>query len=552
MRRKRRSGAVIGFSNEKFISLLSDHLGHVGQGELSRETPLDLSDLTSARSTLLLREIYSKYDDGKPSENKERTTMEKFMEAETRCRETNHSIRTWHWTNKTFWVNVRSRIRDVLGSFSWDECEPFFGFGPGATTRLRRAEAAAAYKYSGIPESTIGNSKLASLAIARIAPWKQRVLSGEVSGDVVNIVSGNRVITVPKTYKSDRTIAIEPCMNSYIQKGIGRVIRNRLKRVGVNLDDQVPNQIGARIGSLDGSLATIDLSMASDTVSRELVGWLLPLPWWSALEQCRSPRGVLLKTGLEIDYEKFSSMGNGYTFELETLLFWAITQSVCRPFMVETERSVRVYGDDIIVPTEFAEELISRLEEVGFKPNPSKSFWSGPYRESCGKHYFNGADITPFYVRKPVRDLSRLFLIHNQLYRWMERTSATDPLLLDKLKNLAPSAWREPRLPDGFGDGAFIGAIDELRLDSHPYGWECWVSSVLCLLRQQVRDELPDGQLSASLKTHDRWIDPDVDCYDSIRIDDRSAGITSDLSTVPVKGGRYCTIPIAIPKRLVG
>lgn len=502
MRRKRRTGAsCISFSNERFLETVADITGIVPDGVLGRDTPLDLTSLEGARGSLLLRELFSKYDDGKPSPEKERETWKRFHDAEALCRSTNQVFNSGMGRDP-FWIKVYARVRDTLGKFDWDECAKGFGFGPGATTRLTRAMSHAAYKYSGIPESTSGNASLARCAIRTVPLWEQSVRScAETPGDLVKVVPGNRIITVPKSYKTDRTIAKEPCMNIYVQKGIGRVIRNRLLRVGVNLNDQRINQLAAFQGSFDGSLATIDLSMASDTLSFGLVSYLLPNDWWWACEQARSPVGTLT-SGEVIHYQKFSSMGNGYTFELESLIFWAIAQTVVCRYGNERDSRVKVYGDDIVVPTEFSQELLGRLSQAGFKPNEGKTFTSGPYRESCGKHYFSGNDITPFYIRKPVAKLDRLFLVHNNLTRWSDRTDVPCVESIKALRSLAPASWREPRIPDGFGDGAFIGAVDELSLNSHPYGWESWQATVLQVTSRQLQDDLPVGQLIASLKAN--------------------------------------------------
>jgi len=504
-----------------------------------------------------MRELYSKYDDGKPSETKERTTWERFHMAEEMCQRTNQQF--YQTANHNpFWVNVRRRVWTVLGKFSWDEASRYFGHGPGGTTRLPKAKSAAAYKYSGIPESTSGNSVLATCAIACVPLWNHNVLlEAKASGTdgVIRIVPGNRVITVPKSYKTDRTIAKEPCMNVYIQKGIGRCIRKRLYLVGVDLDDQTRNQRAALQGSIDGTLATVDLSMASDTLSYEVVSWLLPNDWWYALEQCRSPVGAL-PSGENINYQKFSSMGNGYTFELESLIFWAICQQVCCSDVNERELSVCVYGDDLIVPSIHFETLVERLREAGFEPNPKKSFASGPFRESCGKQYYAGADITPFYIRREVKHLDRLFLVHNNVYRWGDRTGVDVSDACASLRRLAPSSWRDPRLPDGFGDGAFIGSIDDLRLDSHPYGWEYWQVSALAQSSIELEGDLPVGQLVASLYASQarylvvsrassrkawsrQWVQPatyqEPDIYETI-------------SGLPVKAGRFQEIKILVPR----
>ncbi len=539
MQRKRRIGAHIGFSNEAFCASLGLLTGIAPVGILGRETPLDFSSLEAARGSLLLRELFSKYDDGKPSPEKERVTWKRFHDAEAACRETNM------WVEKTFrydpfWIKVRRRIYDTLGQFSWDECARFFGFGPGATTRLPRSESHASYKYSGIPESTSGNAILASCAIRMVPLWIHNVLSaGGDPDNLVKVVPGNCVIAVPKNFKTDRTIAKEPCMNIYIQKGIGRIIRFRLKRVGIDLNDQSRNQRAALLGSYDGSLATVDLSMASDTISSSLVEFLLPNDWLLALEQCRSYVGVL-PSGEVIRYQKFSSMGNGYTFELESLIFWAIAQQVCRSNINETDPSVLVYGDDIVIRSTECPELLRRLVQSGFTPNESKTFYSGPYRESCGKHYFLGEDITPFYVRKPVQKLDRLFLVHNNVHRWSVRVGVDCNGMLTTLRALAPAKWRSPRLPDGFGDGAFIGAVDELRLDRHPHGWDCWLTRVLLTTSQEVEHELLEGQLIASLRQLITNVTDETL---------RKMGFEEHNSGLPVKEGKFHEVDLVIRQR---
>jgi hypothetical protein len=497
-----------------------------------------------------MKEVFSKFDDRKRSDSKEKITWERFHAAEQSCLAANQRIAKWSLNHcPGYWKMVAARIRDALGRFDWDECSRFFAFGPGATTRLPRASSYAAYKYSGIPESTSGNARLATVAIAMVPLWKQGVslLKGESSGDLVQVVSGNRIIAVPKNYKTDRTIAKEPCMNIYVQKGIGRVIRHRLKRLGVDLDDQTRNQRAAREGSIRQELATIDLSMASDTLPRELVHWLLPPEWVWALEQARSPVGVL-PSGEVIRYQKFSSMGNGYTFELESLVFWAIVQECIHPYSInERNTSVCVYGDDLVVPTSHYGPICERLREAGFTPNPDKSFASGPYRESCGKHYFQGHDVTPFYVRKPVESLDRLFLAHNNVYRWGERTGVDVSAVLNKLRELAPARWREPRLPDGYGDGAFIGSVDSLQMDSHPHGWEYWQVKALNRMSIELADNLPEGQLIVNLLATST---ESASGPRGSRTDPNLAkvGLTEPLSGLPAREGQYEEINILVPR----
>jgi hypothetical protein len=115
-----------------------------------------------------------------------------------------------------------------------------------------------------------------------------------------------------------------------------------------------------------------------------------------------------------LKYEKFSSMGNGYTFELETLIFWGLCMGVCRELELEPSQ-VLVYGDDIVVPVAAYELLSEVLTFCGFTLNSKKSFGSGPFRESCGKDYFLGADVRPFFLKEIPYEIETLFRLCNGL-----------------------------------------------------------------------------------------------------------------------------------------
>ena len=157
---------------------------------------------------------------------------------------------------------------------------------------------------------------------------------------------GNNVTTVPKTWKTERVIAIEPCWNSFFQKGVGKLIRRRLRKVGILLrDSQERHGYLARMGSVHKVFATLDLKSASDTICIGLVEALLPEDWLRVLTDLRSP--YMGEGEARYRYQRWSSMGNGYTFELETLIFYALTVAIVG---AESGRGVSVYGDDIIAP----------------------------------------------------------------------------------------------------------------------------------------------------------------------------------------------------------
>lgn len=205
----------------------------------------------------------------------------------------------------------------------------------------------------------------------------------------VKYVEHNQLAFVPKTTEIHRCIAVEPTLNQYLQKGIDQVMRRRLKRVGIDLSDQEQNKRMAWKGSLQGDdpYCTIDLSSASDSISIELVRYLLPPAWFDVLYALRA-RSYEDQGSLHV-YEKFCSMGNGFCFPLETLIFGAICKAA-------GSKEFAVYGDDIIVRASVFDEVIKILRICGFKTNVQKTFGEGPFRESCGADWYAGNNVRPF------------------------------------------------------------------------------------------------------------------------------------------------------------
>lgn len=394
------------------------------------------------RDDYLACELMSKFPSWDLGIDRDQVALQKFAEAETICEEANHRLArpledSVHGATslEAYIFVARAKIRSLLRSFSWDRCSLHFGHGPGGTFSTPRKLGDAYYKFGcKKPTTTKANLGLAYAALCSVPTWFKHVTgwSGEVTPDVFRdlsayadeffeLVPGNKVITVPKNAKTNRTIAKEPLMNQYIQSGIGGEIRRKLKLVGIDLNDQSINQRLAFDGSVNGTLATMDLSMASDSVSMELVRLLLPEDWVTAIELCRSPFGIL-PSGDRIFYQKVSSMGNGFTFELESLIFWALVSAVVQQ-TGDMETRVGVYGDDLIFSVDAYREVERLLLACGFQPNEKKSFKDGPFRESCGKHYFRGLDVTPFYVRKDVNTLETLVLAANSIRQWAFRRS---------------------------------------------------------------------------------------------------------------------------------
>jgi len=230
-----------------------------------------------------------------------------------------------------------------------------------------------------------------------------------------------KVTTVPKTLKTPRIIAEEPTCMQYMQQAISvRLVElieddSILKRL-IGFTDQVPNQDLAREGSRKGDLATLDLSEASDRVSNEHVRSLThSFPWLSkGIDACRSRKARVPAhfgySSTVIDLDKFASMGSALTFPVEAMTFLTVVvlaiesergfRFKSRMHLLRELEGVRVYGDDIIVPTRYAVPVMEHLDLFGFKVNASKSFWTGLFRESCGKEYFAGVDVSITRVRR--------------------------------------------------------------------------------------------------------------------------------------------------------
>jgi len=285
---------------------------------------------------------------------------------------------------------------------------------------------------------------------------------------------------VPKSSKTDRTIVVEPWLNSFYQLGYGSYIARCLKRVGVDLSDQTLNQRLAREGSLTGALATLDLSSASDTIAESLVWHLLPFDWAQRLAYLRT-RSVELERkdgGAEVvDLVKFSTMGNGYTFALESLIFWALVSSAC-----PLGSTIAVFGDDIVCPTDHVAQVVRVLKAAGFTVNLSKSHWEGPYRESCGKDYVSGFDVRPCFIKDSLTGAD-LFRLHNYYVRTLQPDMAAFVLeYLDPMIRIYG--------PDNFGDGHLIGDWVP-RLYKRDRGYGGYLFDTFTWSKRSIRHALP-------------------------------------------------------------
>jgi len=277
-----------------------------------------------------------------------------------------------------------------------------------------------------------------------------------------------RVISVPKTLKTPRIIAIEPTAMQYVQQSLFRAILSAVKEDGflyrvVGFDNQDPNRVMARKGSLSGDLATLDLSEASDRVSNQHVRDMLE-DWpylHEAVQASRSRKADVFGHGV-IRLAKFASMGSALCFPIEamvflTVIFLGIERELSAPLSRKQvinlfSEQVRVFGDDLIVPSDYVLSVVNELETFGFLVNIGKSYWTGRFRESCGREYYNGIDVSIVKCRQVLPTLRQdasgvisAVSLRNQLYwagiwsgaRWLDDYLRK---LLVHFPNVAPTS----------------------------------------------------------------------------------------------------------------
>lgn len=282
-----------------------------------------------------------------------------------------------------------------------------------------------------------------------LAAEKQRQA---LTGEVVTVVNYSRLGTVRKNARTDRTICTEPNLNMIFQRALGEGI-NHVLRVHYGYDEALQpdrNREHARTGSIYGDLCTIDLSSASDTISLALCRAILPSWILAAITDCRTPNTRLDDTLIPL--AMVSSMGNGFTFPLETYIFSVITRVTAREHGIKFRRydhdrvdsgNFGVFGDDIICPSVLFDSLNARLEFCGFIPNREKSYATGFFRESCGTDWYGGYDVRGVYLKRIDRVQDR-FSAFNRLVRWGLKHQFT---LYNTLSVLLRQDWRRCVIP---------------------------------------------------------------------------------------------------------
>ncbi len=411
-------------------------LGGFVEKVFNRETGV-LLDEPSVDSILAIRQLtlmFAKMQPTGDSHPGEAATMQKFIECEKEVRDGRNTspdlVSRYQRMAHLLFRDVFTKLNAVAYRHEFVPRH-----GPGATADRKRGNA----KF----DQTTWPVRLDScfpFGEYAIPSWRYSYLLDDVHFLEPGAEIPVRVITVPKTYQTPRIIAIEPVAMQYAQQSVLNSLVPALEEDSflspfVGFSDQTPNQRMAREGSLDRELATLDLSEASDRVSYQHVHDLFVKGQFSffkdAVFACRSRKADVPGHGV-IRLSKFASMGSALCFPFEemvflTIIFSSIEQELSTSFTRKDISTfagkVRVYGDDIIVPVEYVQCVIDGLHAFGMKVNVDKSFWNGKFRESCGKEYYAGTDVSLVRVRKhfpssrrDVPEVISIVSLRNQLY----------------------------------------------------------------------------------------------------------------------------------------
>lgn len=433
-----------------YSDLLSDLSNHLPRSVVDQKSAADAGvwpDITRRQfsSLWLAKSFFKKFKDH-TSKQADGIALDKFLQSNIQCRDWRlgpldqvcDDLLVGLFKQEIYRFFNRSNIDPIIGSVEdiLQRSRP----GPGASIRARGNDFYTKMFASPLSSTSKGLYTMYQHYFQRYPEWSCAEERRLDHYGVPEIVEGNRLSFVPKNEDTSRVICTEPGLNMFYQLGLGKILESRLRRfLGIDIrDQQVHNKRLARIGSRDDSYVTIDLSSASDTVSRKMVAEMFPVDVLNWLDLFRSP-ACTLPNGEQQRLWMMSSMGNGFTFPLETLIFGCVVSAcyhasdirMVRP-QGENPGNFGVFGDDIIVDKRVANKVVRLLTLLGFTVNKEKSFFEGSFRESCGGDFFRGHPVRGVYI-KSLESQANRFVAINQLNRWSAEANISLPKTIRRL-----------------------------------------------------------------------------------------------------------------------
>jgi len=400
-----------------------------------------------------------------PSDEACRNALEKFQNVNERLKE--FTIRyDFMWEEELvgefkkqiyeFWYYDSGCTTPLVSD--WTEVFNRGRMGPGASL-LAKGTDLYTKLFGGSLTATQGLSDLWSTLVAR-NPQFLVAYSDPAWVYGTDVVDGNKLSFVNKTQLIARPICTEPSINMWMQLGMGTILESRLRdKYGIDLSLQPEvNRRLATKGSISNQLCTVDLESASDSMSLGMLHECLPRDFMVYLMRMRSPCSRL-PDGSVVNLSMISTMGNGFTFPLQTVIFTAAVIASYRylgiPYVLRgpwDDRNVSVFGDDIIVDRRVVRTLVKLLSLLGFVVNQDKTYVEGPFRESCGVDVFNGVDVRPVYLKR-MHTLQDSFVAINRLNLWSAKTGISLRNTVQYIIKCFPKALNYPVPPDEALDG---------------------------------------------------------------------------------------------------
>jgi hypothetical protein len=427
--------------------------------------------LQQFRALKLAQSFFKKLEDGADSKKTNGAALETFLASNLRCKEWRLTPNVWTESDYQLLNSFKNAIHKFWYTTGVDTLLPgfneildFANTGPGASLGAYGNDF---YTKMFAGPMTCTRSSLYLVYehyIKSLPNWDHAERQRYTEFGEPDVVVGNRLSFVPKNQDTSRVICTEPSLNMFFQLGVGALIEKRLSQFfGIRLASQPDyNRYLARIGSIDQSFSTIDLSCASDSVSLSMLKAFLPEAFYEQLLRFRSPN-VTLPDGSVEELHMVSSMGNGFTFPLQTLLFSCVVSAVYDLLGISMRRnrhpkSVKskalkgrslaglsnfeidqgqpgnfgVFGDDIIVEAEAYNQTVRLLHLLGFRINAEKSFHEGWFRESCGGDYESGNPTRGVYI-KSLETAANRYVAINRLNHWSAEMEIPLPRTVQRL-----------------------------------------------------------------------------------------------------------------------
>lgn len=314
------------------------------------------------------------------------------------------------WPGPTVLSWVSAAMREIFVPACWDFDPQDRAFSDGANTHCGRSYTRKWEDFSRYYPWYLG---LRECPLPVGSPEN----SGEGMTDLrrtMQVIPENvpRLLAVPKTLVSKRIIAPETTVSSLNASAVLEALRRMNQRTGassfINEEDQSVNNRLAAEGSVSGAWATIDMSSASDSISKAMFFRCIPREFWFVY-QCLTSNRFSYKVGGETKERKLYTLltsGNRVTWLTEAMWFLGVARAALSLAGVNDPSSYCfAFGDDLIVPSQYYETVCELLEVMGHTVNRRKSYGAGCFRESCGGWYYRGANVTPcFWPRRVVQD----------------------------------------------------------------------------------------------------------------------------------------------------